>query len=355
MKKTLLIIVLCSILIMNVNAYSTSATSAILMDTDSKRIIYAHDIHNVRSVASISKIMTAIIAIESGKLHEIVTIGDEVSSSYGSGIYVKKDEELLLEDLVYGLMLRSGNDAALAIANYVGGSVDEFAKLMNLRAKQIGMKNTTFNNPSGLDQEKGNYSTVYDMALLTSYAMQNETYRKIVSTKKYELKTNLNYYLWNNKNKLLYSYKYANGGKTGFTTKARRTLVTTASKDNVNLVAVTLNDGNDFYDHENLFEKAFEEYKNYKILIKDKVNILKEKYYKDCTFYLDENFNYSMKKEEIDDILIKFELIKVKNYKNSAKVGKVYVYLKDEIIHEDDIYIKTNQKTYYWKALEKLW
>lgn len=353
MKKILLFLLLLPV---TINAYGASATSAILMDTDSGRIIYQKDIHNVRSVASISKIMTAIVAIESGKLDEIVIIGDEINSAYGSGIYIKVGEELTLRDLVYGLMLRSGNDAALAIAHFVGGSVDNFVNLMNNQAKQIGMTQTTFNNPSGLDQEKGNYSTAYDMALLTKYAMQNPEFKTIVGTKKYELKTNLNYYLWNNKNKLLTTYKYATGGKTGFTTKAKRTLVTTASRNNVNLVAVTLNDGNDFEDHKNLFEEAFNEYRGYKILSKGKVKILGENYYKDSEFYLNEDFYYAMKKEELNNILIKFELQKNSNYTNNDVVGKVYVYLKEEKIYENKVYIKkVSKKNVIKKVLGYLW
>ena len=353
MKKILLFLLLLPV---TINAYGASATSAILMDTDSGRIIYQKDIHNVRSVASISKIMTAIVAIESGKLDEIVIVGDEINSAYGSGIYIKVGEELTLRDLVYGLMLRSGNDAALAIAHFVGGSVDNFVNLMNNQAKQIGMTQTTFNNPSGLDQEKGNYSTAYDMALLTKYAMQNPEFKTIVGTKKYELKTNLNYYLWNNKNKLLTTYKYATGGKTGFTTKAKRTLVTTASKNNVNLVAVTLNDGNDFEDHKNLFEEAFNEYRGYKILSKGKVKILGENYYKDSEFYLNEDFYYAMKKEELNNILIKFELQKNSNYTNNDVVGKVYVYLKEEKIYENKVYIKkVSKKNVIKKVLGYLW
>ena len=353
MKKILLFLLLLPV---TINAYGASATSAILMDTDSGRIIYQKDIHNVRSVASISKIMTAIVAIESGKLDEIVIIGDEINSAYGSGIYIKVGEELTLRDLVYGLMLRSGNDAALAIAHFVGGSVDNFVNLMNNQAKQIGMTQTTFNNPSGLDQEKGNYSTAYDMALLTKYAMQNPEFKTIVGTKKYELKTNLNYYLWNNKNKLLTTYKYATGGKTGFTTKAKRTLVTTASRNNVNLVAVTLNDGNDFEDHKNLFEEAFNEYRGYKILSKGKVKILGENYYKDSEFYLNEDFYYAMKKEELNNILIKFELQKNSNYTNNDVVGKVYVYLKEEKIYENKVYIKkVSKKNVIKKVFGYLW
>ena len=287
MKKIILIILVMFLVFpIKTRAFDSSASSAILMDMDSLRVLYSKDIHNVRSVASISKIMTCIVAIESGKLEDVVTIGDEILPAYGSGIYIKQGEQLKLIDLLYGLMLRSGNDAALAIANYVGGNVDDFVLMMNEKAKEIGMKNSTFNNPSGLDADKGNYSSAYDMALLTSYCMKNDIYKKIVGTKKYVLTTNMNTYAWYNKNKLLKTYKYTTGGKTGFTEKARRTLVTTASKNNTNLVAVTLNDGNDFLDHKALFEEAFGEYNSYQILNKDKVNIVGETFYKNAYFYL---------------------------------------------------------------------
>lgn len=353
MKKILILFLLIPFL---VRAYSTSATSAILMDLDSGRIIYANNKDLVRSVASISKIMTAVVAIESDKLDEIVTVGSEIKSAYGSGIYIKEGEELTLRDLLYGLMLRSGNDAALSIATYVGGDVQAFVSMMNAKAKSIGMKNSTFNNPSGLDQEKGNYSSAYDMALLMKYAYQLKEFREIVSTKKYELKTNMNYYLWNNKNKLLYIYKYANGGKTGFTEKARRTLVTTASKNNTNLVAVTLNDGNDFLDHKALFEEAFGEYNSYQILNKDKVNIVGETFYKNAYFYLKKDFTYLLKKKEIDDILIKYNLDKIDNVQSDTKVGGVKVYFKDKVIYTGDVFIKVKkEKKSFWKVFDRLW
>ena len=353
MKKILILFLLIPFL---VRAYSTSATSAILMDLDSGRIIYANNKDLVRSVASISKIMTAVVAIESNKLDEIVTVGSEIKSAYGSGIYIKEGEELTLRALLYGLMLRSGNDAALSIATYVGGDVQAFVSMMNAKAKSIGMKNSTFNNPSGLDQEKGNYSSAYDMALLMKYAYQLKEFREIVSTKKYELKTNMNYYLWNNKNKLLYMYKYANGGKTGFTEKARRTLVTTASKNNTNLVAVTLNDGNDFLDHKALFEEAFGEYNSYQILNKDKVNIVGETFYKNSYFYLKKDFTYLLKKKEIDDILIKYNLDKIDNAQSDTKVGGVKVYFKDKVIYTGDVFIKVKkEKKSFWKVFDRLW
>ena len=212
MKKVFLIILLLITFIPNIQAYTTSATSSILIDATSNRIIHANNVHKIRSVASISKIMTAIIAIESNKLNDTVKIGKEIESSYGSGIYIKEGEEISLKDLVYGLMLRSGNDAALAISTYVSGSEEEFVKEMNKKAKTIGMKNTTFNNSSGLDQKEGNYSTAYDMAILMSYAMKNKIFREITKTKNYKVKTNLNYYNWTNKNKLLSLYKYTTGG-----------------------------------------------------------------------------------------------------------------------------------------------
>lgn len=337
-------------------AFDTSATSAILMDMDSGRILYSKDIHNVRTVASISKIMTCIVAIESGKLTDVVTIGDEILPAYGSGIYIKQGEQIKLEDLLYGLMLRSGNDAALAIANYVGGDIDNFVELMNKKASEIGMKNSTFNNPSGLDQDKGNYSTAYDMALLTSYAMKNDTYKKIVGTKKYTLKTNMNTYVWYNKNKLLSTYKFATGGKTGFTDKARRTLVTTASRDNLNLVAVTLNDGNDFLDHRELFEEAFNNYSSYKLLQEGNINVYDEKFYLNKQLYIKENYSYPLLKTEKNNLYLKIELNKKENVGNNDKVGIVYVMNGDDELFKTDIYVKNiEHKNLKWYEKLKSW
>lgn len=326
-----------------IRAIETSATSAILMDMDSNRILYAKDINNKRSVASISKIATAIIACEKGKLKKTITIGDEIDGAYGSGIYIKKGEKLTLEDLLYGLMLRSGNDASLAIAHNVGGSVDKFVDMMNELAGDLGMENTEFNNPNGLDEEKGNYSTVYDMAILTSYAMKNADYRRIVSTKKYTLKTNKNTYIWYNKNKLLKNYKYTTGGKTGFTKIARRTLVTTASKDNLNLVVVTLNDGNDFNDHKNLFEYGFNNYKNYQILKKGNIEV-NDEYYSDYQLYIKNDIYYPLSSDEENSINIKYKLKKVRKLEDKVNVGKVQVYLGDELVKEENIYLKVKEE-----------
>ena len=361
--KKLIIAVLCFLVLpIQGKAYETSATSAILMDMDSGRILYEKNIHTIRSVASISKIMTAILAVESGKLEETVTIGEEIGEAYGSGIYIRVGEQMTLKDLVYGLMLRSGNDAALAIAKYVGGSVENFIEMMNQKAKELKMKNSTFHNPSGLDEEKGNMSTAYDMAILTSYAMKNETYRQITGTKKYTLKTNMNNYVWTNKNKVLQTYKYATGGKTGFTEIARRTLVTTASKDHLNLVVVTLNDGNDFEDHKNLYEEAFKIFKTYQILSKGTIEIPNENYYKYQTLEIKEDYYYSLANDEKQSIILKFELEKKREYKEGDQIGKVKVLAGDQPIHEQPVYIKKinqdKQPTFWGKIVgwfKNLW
>ena len=337
MKKLLLFFIL--LLPISISAIETSARSAILMDMDSNRILYEKNIREKRSVASISKIMTAVIAIESGKLDDKVIIGDEINKSYGSGIYIKEGEELTLRDLVYGLMLRSGNDAALAIAKYVGGTVEDFVKMMNKKAKEIGMNNTEFHNPSGLDQEEGNYSTAYDMAILTSYAMKLDEYKKITSTKKYTLTTNKNVYSWINKNKLLSIYKYTTGGKTGFTEIAKRTLVSTATKNNTNLVVVTLNDGNDWQDHQNLFEYGFSIYTNIKILDKGDITIYDDEYYDDYKLYVKNDFYYLLSNSEEDNLIFKYKLDKKRSIKNGDMVGVLNIYLGDKTIHEEKIYV----------------
>ena len=343
MKKVFLIILLLITFIPNIQAYTTSATSSILIDATSNRIIHSNNINKIRSVASISKIMTAIIAIESNKLNDTVKIGKEIESSYGSGIYIKKGEEISLKDLVYGLMLRSGNDAALAISTYVSGSEEEFVKEMNKKAKTIGMKNTTFNNSSGLDQKEGNYSTAYDMAILMSYAMKNKIFREITKTKNYKVKTNLNYYNWTNKNKLLSLYKYTTGGKTGYTEKAKRTLVTSAKKGSLELIAVTLNDGDDWNDHQKLYKEAFEEYKNYRILKKGNINILNETHYENSQLYIKNDFSYPLLNSEKNNIILKFTLKKLTSFKDNEEVGKVIVKIGDKQIYEDKVYVKKKE------------
>lgn len=333
-----------------INVHAISASSYIVMDTDNNRVYEGSNIHKESLIASITKIMTAMVVINNGGLDKTVTIGDEVLRSFGSGIYVSIGEKIKKEELLYGLMLRSGNDAAWALAVNTGGSMEGFATMMNSLASSVGMKNTKFVNSSGLEDENGeNHSTVYDMALLSSYAIQNEEYQKIVGTKDITVKTNLKTYVWHNKNRLLSSYKYCIGGKTGFTEKARRTLVTNASKDNVNLTVVTFNDGNDFKDHEALYEKYFNILKNYKILY---AGPIETKY---ANTYIEKDFSMSMTSEESNRVEIN-----INYYDNNATniIGNVEVKLDGKVYHEQDIIKREEAKeeklNFFQRLIRKL-
>ncbi len=344
MKKKLILILTLIYLFKPINALglSVSCRSCILIDNESGRILYEKDANNPRLIASITKIMTAIIAIESNKLDETVTVGEEVLKMYGSNIYIEVGEQLKLKDLVYGLMLRSGNDAAVVIATYIAGSEENFVSLMNKKAKEIGMNNTVFNNSHGLDEETENKSTAYDMALLSQYAINNPTYMKIASTKKYTAKSNKKTYLWNNRNELLFNYEYLTSGKTGYTPKAGKTLVTTASKDNLNLTAVALNDGNHYLTHKKLYENAYDNYKRYKILDSNHFSI-DTNFYKE-KIYIKENFYYPLQESETDKIKVLVKIVKLNNHKNNEQVGEVEVYLDDKIIYREPVYIMIKNK-----------
>lgn len=322
-----------------------SANSAILMEQESGRVIYEKDAHTQRRIASITKIMTAILAIESGKMNDMVTISENAVRTEGSSIYLKAGDKIPLEDLVYGLMLRSGNDAATAIAEYVGGSLDGFVYLMKQKAEEIGMKDTNFENPHGLDDHENHYSTAYDMALLTRYAMENDMYKKIAGTEKYRSENPDGDWdrVWKNKNKLLTGlYEYTTGGKTGFTKLAKRTLVSTAEKDGVELIAVTLNDPDDWDDHINMYESAFKNYKMALVLEKGKVKT-KDSFYKN-KLYVKEDIAYPITAKEEEGLEVKYKLSKVKgDWKKQEQnvpdiVGNAEIYLDGKLVDSTAIY-----------------
>lgn len=273
--------------------------SYIVMDALFNKVIEGKNINEVRSVASVSKIMSAIVAIENGDLNKEVIISKEDIDTYGSSIYLKEGDKISLLDLIYGLMLRSGNDASIAIARAVSGSVESFVILMNEKAKEIGMVNSIFTNPSGLDiNEEGNLSTSYDLALLMSYAIKNEMFLKISGTKEYKSDKGV----WSNKNKLLRNYKNTIAGKTGFTYKAKRTLVSAAKEGESVFVVVTLDCGNDFNFHKFLYERNFSKYKTVKAL--DEGDNYIEEYKIKC----DKNIYALIEKDNVNDYIIEHEL-----------------------------------------------
>ncbi|WP_203457099.1 D-alanyl-D-alanine carboxypeptidase family protein [Paenibacillus tepidiphilus] len=240
---------------------STHARAAALIDVESGRMLYSSRGDEPMLIASLTKIMTALVAIENGDLTSKVKVGKNAFAKEGSSLYLKLGEEMSLEDMLYGLMLRSGNDAATAIAEHVGGTEQGFVYLMNAKAEELGLTHTHFANPHGLDAD-GHYSTANDLAVLTAYAMHNPVFKEIVGT---PVKTADNPYekwdyKWANKNKMLRLYEGADGVKTGYTKKALRCLVSSATRGGQQLVAVTLNDGNDWNDHAALLDYGFNHY-----------------------------------------------------------------------------------------------
>lgn len=255
-KRTAALAALTALILLcpSARAVSTNASCAILMDAESGRVLYEQNIHQPRLIASITKLLTALVAVEEGTdLDQVVTVKGEWLGSEGSSIYLKAGEEITLRGLLYGLLLQSGNDAAMVIACHTAGSEADFVALMNQRAAELGMKNSSFANASGLNDDN-HYSTAYDMALLARACLKNETVAEICATRSVTIGTRT----FVNHNKLLYRYEGCVGMKTGFTEKAGRTLVSAATREGQTLICVTLNDGNDWNDHCKLLDYGFE-------------------------------------------------------------------------------------------------
>jgi len=341
-KKIIITFLLTLIIIpKNINAISDSATASIVMDIDSGRILYQKNSNSEMLIASTTKIMTFLIALEyaSDRLDEKVVVGDEVLTMYGTNMYITLDEELKLIDLLYGLMLRSGNDASVVIATNIAGSVSDFVYLMNEKAKEIGMINSNFKNPHGLDEETKNYSTAYDLAILTRYLYLNyPLYKEISGTKYYDFKSNFKSYSLTNRSKIIFTYKNITTAKNGYTPLAGKSLVTTASNNDLNLLIVTLDDPNIYENHKNLYEYYFNNYKNHLILdtnnFKIDGNLLKENY------FIKNSFSYPLTKEEIKKVTTK--IIVSDDTKNI--LGKVNIILNDKVIHEEKIYKKETKQ-----------
>ena len=237
------------------SAIDVSAKSAILYEPSCGKILYQKDINTPREIASTTKIMTAILALEHLDPERMVTVKAEDTGVEGTSMYLKPDEKLSVNSLLHGLMLQSGNDAALVLASETAGDSDAFVDLMNAKADELGMQNTRFKNPNGLPEE-GHCSTAYDMAKLAGYAMLLPEFRDIVSKKAFSAEGRA----FVNHNKLLKMSEDIDGIKTGYTKAAGRCLVSSASKDGMRLIAVTLSAPDDWNDHLKLYEMGFESY-----------------------------------------------------------------------------------------------
>jgi len=316
-----------------------SGESYILIEENSGRVLASQDEHKKMPIASTTKIMTALIALENGNLQDQIKINDDCIDIEGSSIYLERKEIINLKDLLYGLMLRSGNDAAIAISQNISNNQNEFIKMMNNKAKSINANNTNFTNPHGLNHDK-HYSTAYDLALITKEAFKYQAFEEIVKTKSYtaDRKNNNNFI---NKNKTLWEYEDGDGVKTGYTMKSGRCLVSSATKNNMRLIAVSLNAKNWFNDNYQLLDYGFENFTNH--LIYDKNQFITSVDIKDGKEQLKvvtkQDFIYPLNSTEKKQIKFKITLdenITTPIYKGDV-VGNINTYLNGVLIKKDEL------------------
>lgn len=305
---------------------SASAGAEIAMELTTRTVLTESNADKRMPMASTTKIMTAIIIAEDCNLDEEITVPDAAVGVEGSSIYLKKDERIDVRDLLYGLMLRSGNDSAVALAIHHSGSVENFVTVMNERAKRIGADNTNFKNPSGLPDDE-HYTTARDLCNIACYAMNNEIFREVVSSKSHVGK----FRSFENKNKMLYRYEGANGVKTGYTLKAGRCLVSSAERDGMDVVTVVLN-CYDMYERSSaILDRCFYAYKLLElnentVFMSDRVL---------CK--LSKTQNLVVKNTESLQIRIK-STVTEKKIKKGDRVGILEIYDANGLIFSDNLY-----------------
>lgn len=344
----------------------TSSTHIIAIDRNSSRILFEKNAYDKTPMASTTKIITAIISIEQCKLDEMVEISSKAASTNGSTLGITKGTKMSMRDLLYGLMLRSGNDCAVAIAEHIGGDVDNFSNIMNEKAKQIGLSNSNFVTPHGLD-DPNHYTTAYELAILTNYALNNKTFLEIVSTKTTTVSCGNVVKTISNTNELLGNYEGIYGVKTGFTFGAGRCLVTACKRNNLDIIVVVLGANTKKirttdsvkvlnyvfanytnYDIQNVIYENFDEFASYV-----KSNIIIEKSTDTCTLELSSPNNtiFPLQKSEIANIDLKiFSISKLSApVSSNTKVGVLNVQLDNEILLSLDILLKNNINKKTWQ------
>lgn len=245
------------------SALQVSARAAILIEAETGSVIWSKNSDQRLPMASTTKIMTALVALENCDVSEVVQVAEEATGIEGSSVYLYPNEKLTMEELLYAMLLESANDAAAAIAIEIGGDIDTFSEMMNKKARQLGLENTNFTNPHGLDDTE-HYTTAHELAIIAAEAMKNPAFKTIVSTYKKTIPLNdtEGVRLLINHNKLLKAYEGSCGIKTGYTKKSGRCLVSSAERDGVNLIAVTLNAPNDWSDHKQMLDFGFSLYES---------------------------------------------------------------------------------------------
>ena len=358
LKKILACLCLCLMLPLNVLFAVTeqsepkiTSTAAILMEQDTKRVLYGKNHRNKVKIASTTKILTAIVAIENKDLEDMVQISKKAAGTGGSTVGLKSGSEVSLKSLMYGMLLKSGNDCAVAIAEYVGGDVENFAKMMNKKAYEIGAKDTYCTNPHGLDSDE-NYSTAYDLALITSYAKTNETLSKMLGTESITVPWGTSSKYLSNTNRLLFTYEYCDGGKTGFTNGANRCLVATAKKDDLKVIAVVLGAVTTdirFSETKELLKYGIDNYKM--VDVSDSINwYIDIPVYKGDIYSYVRKFNFNqklpIKEGELEQIYISQSIVPSLNapVSRGSYLGILELYIGEELLYANDIYLEQDIK-----------
>lgn len=361
MKKSFylfILIVFCAfILPFSANATNISAKGAVLIECDSGEIAYGKNEHIKMPMASTTKIMTALVVLENTDITDVVTIEPSMVGVEGSSIYLQIGEQLTVEALLYALLLESANDAAVALAIHVANDIDSFAELMNAKANDLGLKNTHFTNPHGLDDSE-HYTTAYELGTIAANAMKNERFAEIVSTYKKVIPLNNGdgSRVLINHNKLLRSYDGALGVKTGFTKRCGRCLVSFAMRDNVKLICVTLNAPNDWQDHKALLDLGFSQYQNITLATPNCYNVSLSAIGGEKDTFIaenDEGLSVTVRKDSCDitAVLEANRLISAPIFKGD-RVGRIVFYDRDKEIGVLPLYAKENvPKLRYKKSI----
>ncbi len=324
--------------------FNSSAKSAILIDAESKRVLYSKNENEKLPMASTTKIVTAITVLENcDDIEREIIIDKESTGIYGTSIYLEEGEHITIKELLYGLMLRSGNDASVALAKAVAGSVENFCGLMNDLALKVGAKNSHFSNTHGLDADD-HYTTASDLALITAYALENPVFAEIVKTQGIRIQETepKSRYLVN-KNKLLKKLDGCIGVKTGFTNNAGRCLVSACERNGLKLVAVVLNCGPMFEESEKMFELAFADFQKVEILppyfyVKSlNVSNGTDDFVGVCS---KQGFSLVLSLNELKNIDVSFDVPKTLQapIKKDEEVGEVKIYYQKQLLFSEKIY-----------------
>ncbi len=337
------------------SASAISAKKAVLLDGQTGRVLYSRNADEKSLIASTTKIMTALVVCEQCNVLDRVRIPKEAVGIEGSSLYLKEGEVLTVQELLYGMMLHSGNDAATALAIYCGGTVEGFAELMNDKARKLGLKNSHFVNPHGLDAPE-HYSTAYDLAVLAAAAMENPIFAKTVSAKTVTIGNRP----LRNHNKLLWQVEGADGVKTGFTKAAGRILVSSAVQQGRRLICVTINDGNDWVDHKTLYDDGFRRYQVYKLISagqclgsvpvlggqEDRVSLIAQ-----------EDFYYALAQQERPQLQLSIKSFVYAPVVEGTQAGYAYVCLdgkavgKVAVVFEKTIELMPQEKEGFWDRI----